>query len=200
MIYLASRSPQRSMLLEQARVAFTVVESHGDEETVRLPHPHALALERARVKALGAQLPPGADGVILGADTVVSVGNEIFNKPADEADALRMLGRLAGTTHTVVTGHCCIRVTAAGHGTVACAIALAKVTMRPLAIDDLKAYVASGEWRDRAGGYAIQERGDRFIIDVQGEWSTVVGLSVPTVSRLYRELTDQALPMPPGSP
>lgn len=198
-IYLASQSPQRAMLLERAGVPFTVVASIGDEETVISDRPQLLALDRAQVKARGATLPPNANGVILGADTVVSLGMTIFGKPSDDADAARILHALQGTTHTVLTGHHLIRVSNGILSTEASGISLARVTMRTLSAQDINDYLATGEHRGRAGAYAIQETGDRFVVDLQGSWGTVVGLSVSTVAKLYRELTDEILAMSPTS-
>lgn len=194
-IYLASKSPQRAQLLTRAGVPFTVVASDADEERITAGHPQVLALERARHKAEGARLPAGADGVVLAADTVVALGQTVFGKPEDDADALRILRALAGTTHLVLTGHCCQRVHADGkRGPVACAVAVARVTMRAAGDDELRAYLATGEHRDRAGAYAIQESGDRFVVDVQGAMGTVIGLTIETVARLYREVADRPLP------
>ena len=199
MIYLASQSPQRAQLLRQAGAPFTVVASLGDEETVSNPQPQLLALDRAQVKARGAQLPPGASGIILGADTVVALGMTVYGKPTDDADAARILGALQGTTHTVLTGHHAIRVVDGMLQAEASGISLARVTMRPMSAADISAYLATGEHRGRAGAYAIQETGDRFVTDLQGSWGTVVGLSVSTVAKLWRELTDSTLPLTPGS-
>ena len=198
-IYLASQSPQRAMLLERAGVPFAVVASSGDEETVISDRPQLLALDRAMVKARGAAVPAHATGVILGADTVVSLGMTIYGKPTDDADAARILGALQGTTHTVLTGHHLIRVVNGVVSTEASGISLARVTMRSLSAEDIRAYLATGEHRGRAGAYAIQETGDRFVVDLQGSWGTVVGLSVSTVAKLYRELTDETLAMSPTS-
>jgi septum formation protein len=194
-IYLASKSPQRAMLLTRAGVPFTVVTSHADEERITGGVPQVLALERARHKAEGAVLPAGAAGVVLAADTVVALGREMFGKPEDDEDALRILRRLQGTTHSIFTGHCCLAIAADGsRGPAACAVAVAKVTMRPVSDDELRAYIATGEHRDRAGAYAIQETGDRFVVDVQGAMGTVIGLHLESVARIYREVADQPLP------
>jgi septum formation protein len=99
-----------------------------------------------------------------------------------------MLTKLQGTTHTVYTGHCCLRMD--GTGSEAARIAMTRVTMKPMSREDIAAYVASGESDGRAGAYAIQESGDRFVSELQGSWDTVVGLTVSMVARLYRECTD----------
>ena len=179
------------MLLQRAHISFTVVTSSCDEETITAPHPQVLALERARAKAQGAQLTVeqrnDSRSMVVGADTVVALGMTVFGKPRDRADAVRILTSLQGTTHSVFTGHCCLRTK---NGQEASSIAVAKITMRPMSQDEIKAYVDLGESDGRAGAYAIQESGDRYVTDLQGNWDTVVGLNVAMVARLYRECTD----------
>ena len=181
------------MLLTRAGITFTLVDSTCDEESVSFPNPQVLALERARAKAAAAVLSAdqraGIPAVVLGADTVVALGSQLFGKPADRADAVRMLSQLQGTTHTVYTGHCCLRVDAGNHGE-ASRIAMTRVTMRAMSQTDIEAYVASGESDGRAGAYAIQESGDRFVAELQGGWDTVVGLNVAMCARLYMECTE----------
>ena len=193
MLLLASRSPQRALLLERAGIRFRVIASACDEETIIHPNPQMLALERARAKAQGAELDAGNGGaVILGADTVVAFGTTVFGKPTDRADAVRILSALQGTTHSVFTGHCCLAFGADGKPAgEAARIAVARITMRQLTMDEIHAYVDSGESDGRAGAYAIQETGDRFVVDLQGGWDTVVGLNVAMVVQLHQELTDR---------
>ncbi len=197
MIYLASQSPQRAALLKRTTAPFTVVASSGDEETVTgLPAP-ALAVERARIKARGAVLKPPIPGesVVVSADTVVALGNELIGKPADRTDAMRILSALSGSTHHVFTGTCVIAVAPDSTlGTEAVSVAMAKVTMRRMTPEEIRAYVDSGESDGRAGAYAIQESGDRFIADLAGGWDTVVGLNLAAVVRLYREALDRVFP------
>lgn len=192
-IYLASRSPQRASLLTRAGVPFQVVTSRCDEEAIRLPLPQALAIERARGKAREADAAPGV--VVLGADTVVALGREVLGSPAD-ADANRaMLQRLSGTAHQVMTAHCLVRLAADGAvAAEAVALTIARVTMRPLSPGEIEEYVGSGEGIGKAGGYAIQERADRFVVELQGAIETVIGLHVPTVAKLHREVADTPLP------
>ncbi len=190
MLYLASKSPQRAMLLTRAAVVFSVIPSACDEEAITAPVPQALAIERARAKARGAQgAPPGA--IVLGADTVVALGREVLGSPPDAAGVAAMLGKLSGTTHQVLTAHCLWK---AGTDTEAVALTTARVTMRPLTAQEIADYAATGEGVGKAGGYAIQEQADRFIVEVQGNISTVIGLHVPTVAKLWREVADGALP------
>lgn len=181
------------MLLTRAGVTFQVVASTCDEDAISAPLPQALAIERARAKAAGGQAPAGA--VVLGADTVVSLGREVLGSPATPAEAAAMLAKLSGTTHQVMTGHCLARKGADG-ALLAEAVALttARVTMRPLSAAEIQAYAATGEGVGKAGGYAIQERADAFVVDLQGAIETVIGLSVPTVAKLWREVGQGALP------
>lgn len=193
-LYLASRSPQRALLLNRAGIVFTVVDSTCDEETVDFPDPLVLARERARAKAAGAVLSvsqrANKPAVVLGADTVVALGGQVFGKPANRADAVRILGLLQGTTHAVHTGHCCRRVDD-GPPHEACGIAMTHVTMRAMSRQEIEDYVGSGESEGRAGAYAIQETGDRFVTELQGAWDTVVGLHVAMTARLYHECSGQ---------
>ena len=127
---------------------------------------------------------------MLGADTVVAVRRgpawELLGKPRDEAEAAAMLSALGGTRHQVLTGVCALRCPDLA---LACEAERTWVSMRPLEPEEVAAYVASGEWRDKAGGYAIQESADRFVTALEGGgFDNVVGLPV----RLALELLDEA--------
>ena len=179
MLYLASKSPQRANLLRQAGIPFTVVESSCDEDAIAAADPPALALARAVGKARGACGVP-AGGLVLGADTVVALGEEILGNPADPDEAGAMLARLSGTRHRVCTGHCLRRLGGGEVGDVAVAV----VEMRVLTPQEIAAYAASGEGVGKAGGYAIQATADRFARLLSGDFDTVVGLHVAAVRRL----------------
>jgi len=189
-LYLASQSPQRATLLTRAAVRFTIVASGCREDDIVAPVPQALAIERARAKARGAQGVPDG-GIVLGADTVVALGREVLGSPADAAGCAAMLARLSGTTHQVMTAHCLWR---AGSDLEAVALSTARVTMRPLSAQEIADYAASGEGVGKAGGYAIQEKADRFVVELQGAIETVIGLHVPTVAKLWREVAEGGLP------
>ncbi len=183
------------MLLRRAGITFTTVEHRCDEDAVAAPRPDVLALERARAKARAARLTPSqlsSSPVVLGADTVVALGNTEIGKPKDRADAIRLLGMIQGTTHSVFTGHACLQFGQDGQVVAEAArIAVAQVTMRPLSTTEIEAYVASGESDGRAGAYAIQETGDRFVTELRGGWDTVVGLNIAMTARLYREIAER---------
>lgn len=138
-----------------------------------------LASRKAQAVARRTTLP------VLAADTiVVTADGRILGKPAGAREARAMLRSLAGTTHRVMTGVCL-----ATDGGAACRTALdvTEVTMRRLSEREIEAYAASGEPFGKAGGYAIQERGDRFVTRVAGSWSNVVGLPMEIVAPLLRE-------------
>jgi septum formation protein len=168
-IILASRSPQRRAILEQLRIPFEVVEpsyeEHGDDP-----------LEHAAGKARSVE---GGDRPVLGVDTVVVCGDEVLGKPADETEAERMLETLGGNTHKVVSG-LCLRTPAWEelHSE------KTRVTFRPLTPRDIATYIQSGEWRERAGGYAIQGVGAALVERVEGDYLNVVGLPAALLIRL----------------
>jgi nucleoside triphosphate pyrophosphatase len=148
--------------------------------------PAAVASENARRKALAARA--GESEVVLGVDTVVAADGEIWGKPADAAAAAAVLRRLAGRTHTVVSG---VALARAGADPLA-ATASTDVTFRPLADALIAWYVSSGEWRSRAGGYAIQGRGAALVTRIEGDYLNVVGLPVAALVDLWPGLLDLA--------
>jgi septum formation protein len=201
MILLASRSPQRTFLLNREGYAHVVVSTVDDDGVADDLPPQALAVERARHKAKGADWQAQAEAiaagtaVILAADTAVSLNGQHIGTPRDREEAKRMLASLAGTRHSVYTAHCC-RLPAGPDRELAEAIAVtvAQVTMLPMSMEDIEAYVASGESDGRTGAYAIQENGDRFVADISGDRDTVIGLHPPTVASLYRQVIGNEIP------
>ncbi len=178
-LVLASRSPQRVAILKQLGVAFTVRPTDVEETSVGAPAAVALANARAKAAAL-----PAAEGeTVLGVDTLVALGQEIFGKPADGSAAAITLDHLQGAVHTVVSG----LVIRCGDD-VREAVAVTHVTFRPLTAEQIAAYVAVGEWQGRAGGYAIQERGAALVRVIDGDYLNVVGLPVATLLDIAPEL------------
>jgi septum formation protein len=160
-LILASTSPQRRAILEQLGLPFEVVapryEEHGDD-----PLEHAVGKARS---------VEGGEQPVLGVDTVVVCGGRVLGKPESAAEAEQMLETLAGRTHEVVSG-LCLRTPAWEEARTE----TTRVEFRPLTPRDLGAYVASGEWEGRAGGYAIQERGAALVRRIEGDFLNVVGL------------------------
>ncbi len=196
MILLASESPQRRELLQAAGLPHVCVPSACDEEAIVESAPETTAIERARAKALHADWSAhraalaSGEAVVLGVDTVVALDRQLIGKPADREEAKAILGRLAGTTHMIVTAHACLRPGLDDlEQREAVALALARITLRPMSPTEIEAYVASGEADGKAGAYAFQGSADRFVDDLQGDRDTVIGLHIPTVHKLYREIT-----------
>ena len=179
-VVLASASPRRSALLRMAGLSFEVDPAHADESVDEGLAPVAAARELAERKARLVARRRTPPALVLGADTIVAVpregGFELLGKPLDEHDAARMLGRLSGSRHLVVTG---VAVVAAGSLAARVDHEETWVTMRPLDAREIAAYVAGGEWRDKAGGYAIQESAEAFVTGLAGGGlDNVVGLPV----------------------
>jgi nucleoside triphosphate pyrophosphatase len=128
----------------------------------------------------------GAGELVLGVDTVVALDGRLWGKPATEADARATLHALSGRTHTVVSG-----VVLAGEGSPRTATAATQVSFRALAEPEIEWYMAVEEWRERAGGYAIQGAGCALVATIAGDWTNVVGLPVATLLALYPALLAQ---------
>jgi septum formation protein len=179
-LYLASQSPRRRALLDQIGIAHRVVAVAVDE-TRRPGEVPAVYVERlARAKAAAGLAAAGA-GWVLGADTVVVLGDQLLGKPADRAAALAMLAHLSGRRHEVLTA-----VALAGAAGVACRLSVSHVTFRPLAADEIAAYWDSGEPADKAGAYAIQGRAALFVSHLEGSYSGVMGLPLFETGELLR--------------
>jgi septum formation protein len=176
-LILASRSPQRRAILEQLGIPFRV--EPADVEELEDGDPRAVVVENARRKARAVAGAP-----VLGVDTEVVLDGRVFGKPADAAEAETLLRRLSGRTHEVWSG-ICMRRESGGERT---ASAVTRVRFRRLEQRDIDWYLATGEWRERAGGYAIQGRGAALVEEIAGDYWNVVGLPVPELLRLAPDL------------
>ena len=192
LIVLASASPRRRDLLAEVGLSFEVAPADVPEDLDPFEDPELAALELATRKAREGARRSGDGSFVIGADTVVAVPGRaggsrwrLLGKPADDGEARAMLELLSGTRHAVTTGVCVVRspdlVSAA-------AAERTWVSMRPLDAGEIEAYVASGEWRGKAGGYAIQEGAEAFVTSLEeGGFDNVVGLPVALTLRLLRE-------------
>lgn len=183
-LILASASPRRKYLLEQAGLRFRVVPSPFDESRVPPDEPSRYVRQLAEAKAAEvAALYPGA--WVIGADTIVAEGNRLFGKPASPEEARRMLVRLSGKTHQVHTGFCI----QCRQGNIRCVDAVCTdVTFKELSAPEIDWYIRSGEPFDKAGAYAIQGIGTFLVRRINGSYSNVVGLPVcEVVEVLIRE-------------
>jgi septum formation protein len=195
-LVLASASPRRADLLRAAGYAFETLAVDLDESIRPGEAPAAYVSRLARDKAAAAMQrfvaraqtcggPDRAaahDVVILGADTTVVVDGEILGKPVDDRDGAAMLNKLSGRRHEVLTG-ISLRTSAGEWGRVE----TTSVYMMELTAEDIAGYVASGEGRDKAGGYAVQGLASRFIPRIDGSYANVVGLPVAAVADLLPE-------------
>lgn len=174
-LILASTSPRRRELLSRLGVPFEVIPPRYDE----VGNPDEPAEEQAARFALGkARSVASPDAVVIGSDTLVVVDHTILGKPTDRADAQRMLTLLQGRTHRVVTA---VALLAPGHPDEVL-VDVASVRMRPAGPDDIQAYVETGEPMDKAGAYAAQGQGARFIEAIDGDPTTVIGLPIQLVA------------------
>ncbi len=182
MLILASASPRRAELLRAAGIEFTVRVADIDETLIDGETPYEYVARLAAGKAeVVAATEPGA--VILGADTTVVIDGEIAGKPVDRDDAIRMLHRLSGQWHEVLTG-----VAVRHRHRLLVEVETTRVKFDLLTPGEIEWYVATGEPMDKAGGYGIQGRASRFIERIEGSYSNVVGLPVHLVWRLLNLL------------
>ena len=185
-LVLGSGSPRRRELLARAGLAFEVVPADIDEVALPGEEPAALAerLAREKAQAVAARVGAPPRRLVLGADTIVVVDGDVLGKPRDADDAVRLLGRLVGRAHVVLTGVALVasdRVDA-----VATRVVASRVSMRGASDDEIRRYVATGEPLDKAGAYAAQGEGRRFIESIDGSESNVIGLPLDETLALLR--------------
>ncbi|MGE4460641.1 septum formation inhibitor Maf [Stenotrophomonas acidaminiphila] len=183
MLYLASRSPRRNELLARLDIPFRaldleVPECRGADESP-LAYVRRVALDKARAGL--AQVVGDPQPVVLGSDTEVVLGDRVYGKPVDAADAAAMLRSLAGRTHRVITA-----VALAAPAREAQVVVESEVTFAAMAEDEIAAYVASGEPMGKAGAYAIQGGAERWISRLAGSYSGVMGLPLQQTAALLR--------------
>ena len=180
MLYLASSSPRRRELLDLAGIPYLAAPTDADERFAggTPPEEAVRLLARRKAEACFAQHP---DGVVLGADTVVSLGGRILGKPKTPAHAAEMLRLLSGKTHEVFTGFCVL-----AQGRCEAAAERTEVAFYPLSEAEIQAYVATGEPLDKAGAYGIQGRGALLVRGIHGDYYNVMGLPIARVARLLR--------------
>jgi septum formation protein len=180
-LLLASTSPQRRAILKQLGLPFEVVPPRYEERDDGLDSPEDLVRAHAAGKARSVGDEAG-DRPVVGVDTAVVIDGSVLGKPADETEAVEMLDRLGGRTHVVVSGLCLLTP-----GWEVVEHEETRVTFRPLTPRDVAAYVRSGEWRGRAGGYAIQGQGAALVERIEGDYLNVVGLPAALLVRLLAE-------------
>jgi septum formation protein len=189
-LILASASPRRAELLSTLGIPFRVDPSRVEETVAPGESVSAAAVRLAEAKARDVASRSG-ESPVLAADTLVALGSRIFGKPGNDREADAMLRALAGRTHLVVTGialHCSGRLCRAAVET--------EVDFAPMSETEIAWYIATGEPRDKAGGYAVQGHGARFISAVRGSYSNVVGLPVRAVYEMLLDAGRRDLALP----
>lgn len=179
MVVLCSGSPRRKSLLESLGVSFTVYKPDIDESRITNELPQEYTMRLARMKAEeGASKFPG--DVIISADTIVVIDGEILGKPSGREDAVRMLKKLSGREHEVITG-----LAVHGHAVHVKAVHTL-VKFRALTDEEISAYVMTGECDDKAGAYAVQGKGSLLIERINGDYYNVVGLPLCTLGEILK--------------
>ncbi|TWJ13921.1 Maf family nucleotide pyrophosphatase [Geobacter argillaceus] len=183
-IVLASASPRRAELLESAGIRFVVVPGHIDETPFpnELPAAHVLRLAGEKARDVAGR---ETGRFFIGADTVVVCDGEIMGKPRDDGDAVRMLRKLSGVAHEVITG---FAVLDRGQGTAVSRAVTTRVFFKPLADAEIAAYVETGCPLDKAGAYAIQGGAAYMVERIDGSYTNVVGLPLCEVVGALRTL------------
>ena len=181
-ILLASTSPQRRAILEQLGIPFDVVAPDYEEHDPPDADVHDLVREHARGKARSVAHLGGPHRPVLGVDTAVAIGSTVLGKPANAAEAQRMLACLSGQTHVVVSGLCLLTA-----GWELVEHEATYVTFRELTPRELGRHLGHGEWEGRAGAYAIQGQGAALVERIEGDYLNVVGLPAALLVRLLAE-------------
>ena len=183
-LILASSSPRRKDLLEQIKISFKIIQSNVEENIGLLKGAptdkvEELATMKARDVANGLN-----EGLVLGADTIVVIGDEILGKPKDDDDAFYMLSKLSGKEHQVITGLALIDIET---NTIRIAHETTYIRFRELSSDMIRNYINSGEPQGKAGSYAIQEIGAVLVEEIRGCYSNVVGLPLTRLSKMLED-------------
>ena len=185
-LILASGSPRRRALLHRAGVAFEVLPADivEDRRPGEAPVPYALRMAREKALAVALRIGPSPTRWVLGADTIVIIDGDVLGKPENSAHAVELLSRLLGRRHTVVTAVALLASDSQLPRTIHVA---SDVSMRTADLDEIRSYAASGEPLDKAGGYAVQGEGRRFVERIEGSETNVIGLPLDETLALLRD-------------
>lgn len=184
-LYLASQSPRRAELLTQLGITFTILELNVPEIHQTHETPKAFVLRLSKEKAYGGWMSPQRiqNIPVLGADTIVVIEDLIMGKPFDRSDGYKMLKRLSGCTHQVLSA-----VTLVKGKQIASCLSISRVTFRVLTDAEIKTYWESGEPWGKAGAYAIQGKAASFISRIEGSYTGIMGLPLFETSEILNSL------------
>ncbi len=180
-IILASQSPRRTEILSSLGIKHTIRVADIDETPMDGELPGDLVMRLAEGKAVKVA-ESLSEGFVIGSDTIVVFDGQILGKPLDDADAFKMLRSMSGHHHNVMTGVCIVD---AGSGEVKTDIGITRVLMKPMTDGTIKAYIATSEPFGKAGAYGIQGIGSSIVESIEGEFYTVMGLSVNALLRVF---------------
>ncbi len=183
-LVLASSSPRRYDLLSSEGFEFLVAEPNVDESAPASELPERTAARLALTKARSVAERVGPESCVLAADTIVVVDDHVMGKPRDEEEAIHMLLRLADRTHRVITGYVALLDGSPAES----GVEVSRVRMRAVASEEARSYAATGEPLDKAGAYAVQGVGGRFVEHIDGSRSNVIGLPLEVVVPALRRL------------
>lgn len=192
-LILASASPRRQRLLEQLGLTFTVIAAAIEEQQWpgELPHTYAMRMAQEKAQHVAQQFPTA---LVLGADTIVRLDQDVLGKPQDVAQARQMLQRLSGRAHTVITG---LALVQRSQGLQRLDAVSTQVVFRTLTESDIDTYLATDEPFDKAGAYAIQGRAGAFVATLAGCYTNAVGLPLQRTAALLRA-AGLSVPTPPA--
>lgn len=189
-IILATGSVDRREIFERANLSFTAISSDVDESSYKknIKDPLQLVQRLAKEKVLDVKkklADTSKDVIIIGADTIVEYKGEIIGKAKNEQNAFNILKKLMGKTHNLITG---LAINQIGNDKVIIEYDITRVEFLPLPDNDIKKYIALGEWKGRAGAYSLRERASLFIKSVNGSPSTVLGLPMQRVFQILKNI------------
>ena len=185
-IILASISPRRKKLLDEINLTYKIDPSEYEEVNDIKRSPQDLVLRHSFAKVLDVSRRYKQGDIIIGADTIVLLDNEILGKPTSEEDAFRMLKKLSGRTHSVITGIAVKEV----EGATLLESVKSEVHFRPIDDNEIREYIVTGEPMDKAGAYAVQGIGGKFIEKVDGCYHNVVGLPILRLVKMLSNFID----------
>ena len=185
-VILASASPRRKEILQNTKLNFDIQKSDIEEVILENESPEDMVVRLAYEKAFDVA-KRNTDRLVIGADTIVALDNEVLGKPKDKEEAYQMIKKLSNKTHKVITGISLINIS---HGMIIKDYVVSFVTFKDLSEDSIKDYINTNESLDKAGAYGIQGYGALLVKNIQGDYFNIVGLPISKLSDLLKDHFD----------